>query len=185
MSAKKSSRNALSLKKKYELIDVAKKNPQLSSRTLAERFGCSKTQVDTILANKESIVEQYKSNDCILLRKRSRCCEFADINESLHKWYSIATARNIYPSGPQLCEKAKQIVDQLNFEDFKASNGWFDRWKKWYDIHKMKINGESGDVPGETVDSWKEKIPELVGGYYAEDILNLDEAGCFWHAFPE
>ncbi len=111
------------------------------------------------------VVEQYESNvsnDCILLRKRSRHCEFADINESLHKWYSIATARNIYPSGPQLCEKAKQIAEQLKFEDFKASNGWFDRWKKRYDIHKIKMNGESGDVSGEMVDSWKESIPELV-----------------------
>ncbi len=73
MSAKKFSRNALCLKKKCELIDVAKKNPQLSSRTLAERFGCGKTQVNTMLANKESIVEQYESNvsnDYILLRKK-------------------------------------------------------------------------------------------------------------------
>ncbi len=111
---------------------------------MQKKFGCGKTQVNTILANKESIVEQYESNvsnDCILLRKRSRHCEFADINESLHKWYSIATAHNIYPSGPQLREKAKQIA--------------------------------------ETVDSWKERIPELVRGYYAEDILNLDETGCF------
>ncbi len=37
MSAKKFSRKALCLKKKCELIDVAKKNPQLSSRTLAKK----------------------------------------------------------------------------------------------------------------------------------------------------
>ena len=35
--------------------------------------------------------------------------------------------------------------------NFKASNGWFDHWKKRYNIHKMKINGESGDVAEETV----------------------------------
>ena len=35
MSTKKKARNALTLKKKYELIDLAKKNPHLSSRALA------------------------------------------------------------------------------------------------------------------------------------------------------
>ena len=49
----------------------------------------------------------------------------------------------------------------------------------------MKVNGESGDVTGETVDSWKERIPELVWGYSEEDIQNLDETGCFWQALPE
>ena len=159
MSTKKA-RNTLTLKKKCELIDIARKNPQLSSRALAARFGCGKSQVTKILSKKESLVEQYESNvskDCVLLSKRSRTCEFAEINESLYKWYLLATTRNIYPAGPQLCEKARLIADQLGVPNFKASNGWLDRWKKRYDIHKMKINGESGDVAGETVASWRER----------------------------
>jgi hypothetical protein len=155
------------------LIDVAKKNPQLGSRALAEKFGCGKTQVNKILSKRERILEQYEANvssDCVLLGKRTRPCEFAEINESLYKWYSLATARNIYPAGPQLCEKAKQIAETLGVDHFKASNGWLDRWKKRYDVHKMKVSGESGDVSGETVASWKERIPELVRGYSAERI---------------
>ncbi len=90
-----------------------------------------------------------------------------------------------YPSGPQLCEKAKLIAEQLSFHNFKASIGWLDCWKKRYDVHRMKVCGESGDVSGETVDSWKERLPELVHGYSAENIWNLDETGCFWRALPE
>ena len=88
MSTKKKARNMLTLKKKCELIDMAKKNPHLSSRALAEKFGCGKTQVNKILSKRESILEQYESNvssDCVQLRKRSRTCEFAEINESFHK----------------------------------------------------------------------------------------------------
>ncbi len=33
--------------------------------------------------------------------------------------------------------------------------------------------------------SWKERIPEIVGGYAPSDIWNLDETGCFWRALPE
>ena len=57
--------------------------------------------------------------------------------------------------------------------------------KKRYDIHKMKINGESGDVAGETVASWRERIPELLRGYSAENVWNLDKTGCIWRALPE
>ena len=32
--------------------------------------------------------------------------------------------------------------------------------EKRYDIHKMTINGESGDVSGDTIVSWKERIPD-------------------------
>ena len=61
MSTKKT-RNTLTPKKKCELIEFANKNPQLSSRTLAEKFGCGKTQVTKILSKKESLVAQYESN---------------------------------------------------------------------------------------------------------------------------
>ena len=118
----------------------------------------------------------------VLLSKRSRPCEFAEINESLYKWYLLATTHNIYPAGPQLCEKARQIAEKLGVDHFKA---WLDRWKKRYDIHKMKINGQSGDVAGETITSWRERIPELLRGYSAENVWNLDETGCFWRALPE
>ena len=69
-------RNTLTLKRKCELIDVAKENPHLSSRALAEKFGCGKTQVTKILPKRESLVESNVSNDCVLLSKRSRPCEF-------------------------------------------------------------------------------------------------------------
>ena len=93
MSTKKKALNSLTLKK-CELINIAKKKPQLSSRALAARFGCGKTQVTKILSNKESLVEQFESNvskDCILMSKRFQPCEFSEINESLYKWYSLAT----------------------------------------------------------------------------------------------
>ena len=188
MLSGKKTRNAFSLKKKYELIEMSRKSPHLTSRILAEMFECGKRQGNTILAKQESIREQYESNissDSVLLGKRSRPCEFGDINESLYRWHSVATARNIYPFGSQLCEKARLIAEQLCLYNFKASNGWLDRWKKRYDIHRMKMKGESGDVSGETVDSWKERLPELVRGYPAENIWNLDETGCFWRALPE
>lgn len=86
--------------------------------------------------------------------------------------------------GPQLCAKAKDIAEHLGFPNFKASNGWLDQWKK-YIMSKMKMNGEAGEVSGETIDSWKERLPELLQGYSRRDIWNLDETACFWKALPD
>ena len=49
----------------------------------------------------------------------------------------------------------------------------------------MTISGESGDVSGVTVASWKERLPEIVAGYGSEDIWNLDESGVLWQALPD
>ena len=49
----------------------------------------------------------------------------------------------------------------------------------------MSIVGESGDVSGETVESWKERLPVILAGYKEEDIWNLDETGCVWKALPD
>ena len=115
----------------------------------------------------------------------SHSSEFTDVNEALHKWYLLAVSRNIYPMGPQLCEKAKVIAQLLGVPNFKASNGWLDRWKKRYNVKKMKINGEAVDVRGETVVSWKERVPEPLKGYSSCDIWNLDETACFWKTLPD
>ena len=49
----------------------------------------------------------------------------------------------------------------------------------------MTITGESGDVSGSTLSSWKERLPEIVQMYRSEDVWNLDESGVFWQALPD
>ena len=81
-----------------------------------------------------------------------------------------------------LFEKAMEIAGHLGYEDFKGSNGYLDRWKKHYSVKQMKISCESGGV---TVDSWKERLSDILQGYSVKDIWNLDETGCFWRALPD
>lgn len=66
-------------------------------------------------------------------------------------------------TGPLLQEKAMQIAQGLDIsqDEFKASNGWLNRFKSRNRIKAKFISGEAGDVREETVDSWKERLPEL------------------------
>ena len=77
------------------------------------------------------------------------------MNKALYQWYTLACSNNIYPGGVQVTEKAKEIAERLGKSDFKGSRGWLEKWKKRYNVKQLKVNGESADVRGETVDSWK------------------------------
>ena len=86
---------------------------------------CGKTQISTILQNKAEILEIYESNasgKVCHTRKRIRNSKFGEMNDLLYQWYRKAVSRNIYPDGPLLKEKAKQIASHLGYDG--ASNGW-------------------------------------------------------------
>ena len=72
-------------------------------------------------------------------------------------------------------EKAKEIAEKLGKPNFKASRGWLHKWKKRFNVKQLKICGESGS----TVDSWKERLPEIIKGFKKEEIWNMDETGLF------
>ena len=71
------------------------------------------------------------------------------------------------------------------YPTLKVPGGGLKNGKKLYNIKRVKICGESGEVSGETVASWKEQLPEIVKNYSNDDIWNLDESGVFWQALPD
>ena len=76
------------------------------------------------------------------------------------------------------------IAERLGHTDFKALNGWLHRWKTRNNIKQRLIAGESADVSVDADKSWRERLPEILKGYEAKDIWNLDEMGYFWRALP-
>ena len=118
--------------------------------------------------------------------KRSRGGKNAEIDSALLEWFRKARSKNIPISGPILQEKALQIAKALDVapSEFKASNGWLDRFKNRNGIKARSISGEAGDVSQTTVDSWKERLPDILQGWEPENIWNMDETGQFFRALP-
>jgi len=52
-----------------------------------------------------------------------------------------------------LQEEAMIIAEKLEMNEFVASNGWLDRFKRQHNICNMAVAGEAGDVSTETVES--------------------------------
>ena len=74
--------------------------------TLAEQFGCGKTQIFTILKKKDSILSMYEAN-MPKTYKMGRNSEYIEVNKALYEWYTLACSRNIYPGGPPDSRKRK------------------------------------------------------------------------------
>ena len=120
-------------------------------------YECGKTQVVQILQSKDTLLSQYEANASGSRAHTSKSCssEFLEVNKALYDWFVLACSENILPTSPQLIEKAKQ------------------KWKRRYNVKYLSICGESGDVNGETVLSWKERLPEIIEVYSKDDIWNI------------
>lgn len=184
VNAKMATRNELSLKRKVEVIEYAKRNPSHGSRKLAELFNCGRTQIQGIIKKKEAILSENEAN-APASRKRHRGTEFSDVNDAMYRWYSLARQRNVPVSGPMLQEEARVVAVQMGHHQFKASNGWLESFKKRHNIRQFVVSGEAGDVSEETVEGWHERVKSFMVGYKAEDVWNEDETGCFYRALPE
>ena len=103
-----------------------------------------------------SVHESNASSSKVHATMKFHSSKFMDINEA---GYLLAYSKNIFPAGLVLIEKAKEITEQLSIHvsNFKDSRGWLDKWKLRYNIKQVKVHvgGESDDICGMTIDSWK------------------------------
>ena len=184
MATAKRKRRDLTVSQQVKVIEYKTENPNASVRAIATKFDCGKTQIYAILAKRQEILDDYSRNKNAL-SKRARSSQSMHIDEVMHQWYRMARIKNIPVTGPMLQEKARRASEELGDSDFKASNGWLDRFKRRYNIKSKVISGEAGGVSEETVQSWKERLPNILSGYTPENILNMDETGQFFRALPK
>ena len=81
---------------------------------------------------------------------------FPDLNKALSEWFRKVQARNIPVSGPLLQEKAQYFAEQLGRENFKASNGFLDKFKERHGITGQAVCGEEKNIDPGIVETWSD-----------------------------
>lgn len=179
-----SKRKWLTLEEKVQVIDEFEKT-KMSHRQLAEKFAVGKTQIATILKDKEGIYKSWRENGFSEKSKKRLKTEAFEIDSVLYDWYCAARQKKIPVSGPILQEKALEIAKNLGCsEEFKASNGWLHRFKTRHNLCSKILCGESADVPAIVAEDWKKKVAGFCEAYAQRDIFNCDETGLFYRALP-
>jgi len=176
-------RTALTLSDKVKLIEL-KETQKLSTKELITRFKCGKTQVYDAIKNKEKIMDEWVNSKNSGKSKRVKTPSFEQIDQKLYEWFVSVRSKNLPISGPIIQTEAMKLAEKMNVKDFKASNGWLEKFKKRHDIVWKQVNGEANDVNQETVVEWKQKISRLIAGYEAKDVYNADETGLFFRGIP-
>ena len=90
----------------------------------------------------------------------------------------------IHISEPMLQRKSLELVASLNIFEFKASNGWFEAFRKKNRIKYLRINSEEGAVDVELCNQWFSKVNQIIGNYSERDFYNMDETGLLYRGLP-
>lgn len=168
-------RKRLSIKEKMNIINESEKS-LLSARKLAEKFNVGKTQVTTLLQNKEEVRKLFQEGGNTDRKRKFPNTGGLAVDRDVYNWFCQARKMNLSISGPIIQAKALEVAKCLGLNHFKASNGWLDRFRRRHNIIFKSICAKSADVNVEIPENEpEEKIPKLFHGPETEvsNISNL------------
>ena len=84
--------------------------------------------------------------------KRAR----AENDKAVYSWFHNTRVNNVPVSGVVLKDKALQFAKSLHLDDFRASDGWLDRWKSRYNVTFREVPEEEKSCTPEMTASWKD-----------------------------
>ncbi|KFM72755.1 Tigger transposable element-derived protein 6, partial [Stegodyphus mimosarum] len=176
---------AVEIKKKI-LKEVDEKI--LSKTQIAQKYGIPKNSLSTILKAREKIFGAKNGNDECgpSSRKYFRESKHPNLERALLVWFRKMRSLNIPIDGNVLKEQAHFFASKLNIKDFKASDGWLQKFKFRNGLSFRKVCGESAAVDTSSANEWKEeKLKLLLSEYAADDVFNADETALFFKILPE
>ena len=183
-STTKRKRRTLTLEEKYKLVSAIKDGARNVEAAKLFDPPSSGSTISTILKEKHKIVRAYEEGSYSDKRKKMRQSDYPDLNKALSQWFRTVRTSNVPLSGPLLQEKARYFAEQLGYENFKASNGFLDRFKEREGITGQSVCGEEKSVDQDIVHAWSERLPDICRNYSPRDRYNADETGFFWKATP-
>ncbi|OAF69509.1 hypothetical protein A3Q56_02730 [Intoshia linei] len=76
-----------------------------------------------------------------------------------------------------MLNKLQKTSEKMGQENFTASTGWLDKFKKRHNIKYKSLKGEANFVNINLIDKFKEDFKTLSKNYDKKNIFNCDKAG--------
>ena len=151
-----------------------------TKKSVTEEYGVKKNTISTWIANKRKI----RSGE--LESEKVKKSDNKDLDEAVFTWFKNARSNNIPVNEIIIKEKALSLAKSLELTDFRASDGWLDKWKQRHNVTFKTVLGEENAVTPEMIASWSEiYLPTILLKYAPDYIYNADEFGLFYQALPD
>ncbi|XP_055371849.1 jerky protein homolog-like [Condylostylus longicornis] len=141
------------------------------SSVLAKKYGIAKSTIFSIKKQSQKLSStNANSFGGLGKRKTMRTGEFFKLEKMLYEWFLEGRKKNI-------------PID----DDFSASSGWLQKFKKRHGIRFIKICGEKLSSQKELVDPFLIKLAEKIKqlNLAPDQIYNADETGLYWKLIPD
>ena len=138
----------ISITEKYKALQKIEEGKS-TKKSIAKEYGVKKNTISTWIANKRKIIEAYESGQVSSSRKKLKKSDNKDVDEAVFTWFKNVRSNNIPANGIIIKEKALSLAKSLELTDFRASDGWLDKWKQRHNVTFKAVSGEGNAVTPE------------------------------------
>ena len=106
------------------------------------------------MSKKDYYLSAYKDKSASPLRKTLKATKYTNIDNGLTNFITYCYQSGLMVSDKLLKENALEIAKVANIVDFKASNGYLEKYKQRNKIMFTTIHGEESSVDVNVVERW-------------------------------
>ena len=125
-------------------------------KNVVEEYRVKKNTISTWITNRTEIIEAYESGQVNRSRKNFIKSDNKDLDEAVFNWFKNVRSSNIPVNGNAIKEKALSLAKSLKLTDFRASDGWINKWKQRHNVTLQALSGEENAALPEMIASWNE-----------------------------
>jgi len=171
------------MEEKVALLDRFNAMAKTSQREAAIALEISRGQLQNLIKNEGTIRAEVQELGGV---KRKRVGKDEEVEKALLEWWEFSNRRNMPVNGPILCQKAEVLAQKAGHHDFRATDGWFSRWKKRNGIVFTVLKGEAAEADVAAANEFRRnQLGEILQSFDKRDILNADETGIYFRALPD
>ncbi|XP_013007869.1 tigger transposable element-derived protein 1-like isoform X2 [Cavia porcellus] len=161
---------------------------------LALEYKMAKSTISTILKNRDAIKGANVAKGVTTLTKQ-RTQVLEEVEKLLLVWLNEKQLAGDSVSEAMICEKARKLHSDLlqekpstsaTTDKFKASRGWFDKFRKRSGILRVTRHDEASSSGKVVAGAYKKEFSEFVKaeGYVAQHVFNCNETRLFRKKMP-
>jgi hypothetical protein len=160
---------------------------------LALAFSVSRQQISDVKRSRGRLartVDTIEEDFVCQKRKSLKTAKNDRLDQALYTWFVQERALGTPVSGRMIQAKALQYNQSMGTENtaenFKASDGWLQKFKMRHGIRQLSIQGESMSADHSAIPSFLLELQKLVteNDLVLDQIYNADETGLFWKLLP-